>query len=335
MKKKRVKSLIALLITIIFTVIVLNQVDIKDTLETFNLLNIKYVYFLVPFFMLIMTMRALRWKVLLPENKCSFYNLYEIYMTSNLINIFLPARAGDIFRGVYFGHKFNLSKMNVLGTVAAERILDGLTVIFILLVGILMYNKSELAVKLVIVASLLFFGSFFIVLWIYTNNKIDEICLFVKENIGFLPEKIREKAIFFIDKINPFLNSFIKGFETFATPQRMLLAIIFSLLSWSGDCLFIYFLVFAFGIKASFVMTFFVVSFIALSTIIPSSSMYIGLYQYAFILALGLFGVDKSPSFSISLVQQGIMLITYIIIASIFVLRKNISFKELRVETDE
>ena len=333
--KKKAKSLIALLITIIFTVIVVNQVNIEEMTETFKMFNVKYLLCLVPFFMVIMTLRAIRWKVLLPENKCSFYNLYEIYMTSNLINIFLPARAGDIFRGVYFGHKYNLSKMNVLGTVAAERILDGLTVIFILLMGILMYNKSELAVKLAVIASLLFFGSFFIVLWVYKNNKVDAVCTFVKENIGFLPEKIRKKIVSLIDKLNPFLNSFIKGFETFATPKKMFWAVIFSILSWAGDCLFIYLLVLACGIKASFVMSFFVISFIALSTIIPSSSIYIGLYQYSFILALGLFGVDKSPSLSIALLQQGIMLIAYIIISGIFVFRKNISFKELRADANE
>ena len=328
--KKQINNITALIITVIFTVIVLHKTDLEQTVNTFRMFNCCYLFYLVPFFIIIMTLRAKRWKILLPKNDCGFYNLYEIYMTSNLLNIFLPARAGDIFRGVYFGHKYNLSKMNVLGTVAAERILDGLTVILILLTGIVLYNKSELAINLVIAASALFITGFAAAIWIYKYNKIDEVCEFVKKHSGFLP--FHKKLCLLIDNLQPKLNLFVKGFDTFTSPKKMTDAIIFSLLSWAGDCAFIYLLVLAFGIKTSFIMSFFIVSFIALSTIIPSSSMYIGLYQYAFILAMSLFGVEKSPALGISIVQQGIMLISYIIIAGIFMLRKHIKFSDFKKE---
>ena len=133
---KHVKNLIALSITVFFTVLVIQNVQLSETIRTFKLFNVKYSLFLVPFFLLIMTLRAKRWQILLPQNNATFTNIYEVYMTSNLLNIFLPARAGDIFRGCFFGHKYNLSKLQTLGTVAAERILDGLTVVFILVFGI-------------------------------------------------------------------------------------------------------------------------------------------------------------------------------------------------------
>lgn len=326
--KKHTNNLIALLITIIFTLIVLHKVDFGEMASTFKEFNYVYLLLLIPFFILIMTLRAKRWKILLPKNDCGFYNLYEIYMTSNLLNVFLPARAGDIFRGCYFGHKYNLSKLNVLGTVAAERILDGLTVIVILLSGIILYNKSAFAVKLAVAASVLFISGFIFAVCIYKYNKIDEICDFVKKNTLRLP--FHKKLCSFIDNLNPKLNAFIRGFETFNSPKLLANAIFFSIFSWAGDCVFIYLLVLAFGIKASFIMTFFIVSFIALSTIIPSSSMYVGLYQYAFILAMALFGVEKSPALSISLVQQGIMLAAYLIIAGVFVFRKHIKFSDYK-----
>ena len=172
--KKHLNNLIALLITILFTVLVIHQTNFEEMIDTFKMFDIKYLIFLLPFFLLLMTLRAKRWEILLPKNDCKFIDLYEIYMTSNLINIFLPARAGDIFRGCYFGKKYGLSQLNVLGTVGAERILDGLTVLAILLIGIILYNKSELAIQLAITAAILFICSFIIVLWIYKYNKIDE-----------------------------------------------------------------------------------------------------------------------------------------------------------------
>lgn len=333
--KKHLKNLIALLITIVFTFMVVHKIDVSEMVETFQMFNPLYLACLIPFFMLIMTLRAKRWQILLPKNCCKFYDLYEIYMTSNLLNIFLPARAGDIFRGCYFGQKYNHSKLNIIGTVGAERILDGLTVLGLLLAGIILHNKSELAIHLAISAAVLFVCSFVFVLWVYKNNKIDYICEFIKENTKFLPEKIREKTIKLIDTLNPYLNAFIKGFGTFATPKALVSAAFYSIISWLGDCIFIYILLMAFGIKTTFIITFFILSFLALSTIIPSTSIYIGLYQYAFIQALALFEIEKSPALSIALSQQGIMLIAYMVIAAIFMLRHHIKIKDFKEEVRE
>lgn len=322
---KNVKhNFIAIIITVLFTCLVLYKVDLSMMIKTFESFDIKFLYLLVPVFLLIMTMRALRWGVILPKTDCKFYSLYEIYMTSNLLNIFLPARAGDIFRGCYFGQKYGISKLKAIGTVAAERILDGMTVVGILLLAIMFHNNSFFVIKLTFVAFVLFFTSFFMVLWIYKYNKIDEVCNFIKK---FFKSK---KVVNLVDKINPHLHSFLNGFEAFSDGKTMFKLIYYSVFSWAGDCLFVYLLVIAFGIQADFTISMFIVSFIALSTIIPSSSIYVGLYQYAFILALALFGIDKSQSLTIALSQQGVMLIAYFIVAGIFVVQNHISFSDFK-----
>lgn len=317
-------NFIAIAVTIIFTCLVLYKIDLSMMIKTFKAFDIKFLYLLLPVFLVIMTMRALRWGVILPKTDCKFYSLYEIYMTSNLLNIFLPARAGDIFRGCYFGQKYGISKLKAIGTVAAERILDGMTVVGILLLAIMFHNSSVFVIKLTTAAFVLFFTSFFTVLWIYKKNKIDVVCNLVKKIFK------SEKTANLIDKINPHLHSFLNGFETFSDSKTMLKLIYYSILSWAGDCLFVYLLVIAFGIQADFTISMFIVSFIALSTIIPSSSIYVGLYQYAFILALGLFNIDKSQSLTIALSQQGVMLIAYFIVAAIFVLQNHIKISDFK-----
>lgn len=329
MKKKHINNIITLSVTILFTVIVLYNIDFEEMKQVFKVFDIKYFYILIPFFILIMVMRTIRWQILLPKAKYDFYNIYEVYMTSNLLNVFLPARAGDFFRAYYLGKKYKLSKMNLLGTVFAERILDGLTIVTILLIGILLYNKSQLAVKLAIISGVLFTASFITVLWIYKYNKIDTVCLYIKNHSKFLPENAHKKLCDIIDKLNPYINSFFKGFETFANPKTLLNSAIFSILTWGGDCLFIYILVLSFGIKASFTISLFIVAFISLSTIIPSSSIYVGLYQYAFILAAALYNVDKTKALSVAITQQAIMLAAYMIIAISFILRNHIKLKDI------
>ena len=330
---KHVKNLIALSITVFFTVLVIQNVQLSETIRTFKLFNVKYSLFLVPFFLVIMTLRAKRWQILLPKNNATFTNIYDVYMTSNLLNIFLPARAGDIFRGCFFGHKYNLSKLQTLGTVAAERILDGLTVVFILVFGILFYNRSKDIVEIAITAAALFLFSFIFIVWIYKTNKIETICKTVKD--AEFPPKIKQVIVSTVDKIEPLLNSFIQGFNTFADTKTLIKASIYSILSWGGDCLFTYLLILAFGVKVGFSISLFIVSFLALSTIIPSSSIYVGLYQYAFIFAMSLYGINNSKALSIALLHQGIMLVGYIIVAIFFVAKNNISIFELKKKADE
>lgn len=335
MNKQHIKNIIALLVTIIFSVFVLYKIDISEMIATFKLFNLRYLFFLIPFFMILMVIRAKRWDIILPKNKCSIFNLYKIYMVSNLLNIFLPARAGDIFRGFYFGYQYNLSKMNVLGTVAAERIFDGITVIAMLIIGILLYNKSQFAIELVAMASILFFSSFFVLFWIYKYDKINTICHFLKKHFDFLPQKYHEKICYFIDKINPILNSFMLGFKSFTDIKTLLSVFLLSILAWGMDCIFLYISILAFGIKVNFLITLFILSFIALSTIIPSSSIYVGLYQYAFILAADLFNIDKSQALSISIMGQGIMLIGYFIILGLFLIQNQVDIKEINKEIQD
>ena len=327
MKIKK-KNIFALIVTLIFTFIVFYNIDFAQVITTFKIFQLKYLWILGFFFVIIMMLRALRWKVLLPDNNCRFSDLYSIYMTSNLLNVFLPARAGDIFRGCYFGDKYKISKLNVLGTVAAERILDGLTVVGILLIGMSCYGHSSFMIKLSVTASILFAVSFGIMFYICKNKLVDNICLYIKEFSKKFPVKISEFVIKNIDKINPFLNSFVMGFETFTKKNKLIYALFLCVIAWTGDCLFVNILLHGYNIHISWVAGLLVTSFIALSTIIPSSSMYVGLYQYAFILALELFGVEKSVALSVALSHQIILIIVYSIVSLFYLFKNNIKIRE-------
>ena len=332
MKIKK-KNIFALVITLIFTVIVFYNINFKEVIDTFRNFQLQYLWILGIFFIFIMMIRALRWKVLLPDNKCRFSDLYSIYMTSNLLNIFLPARAGDIFRGCYFGEKYKISKLNVLGTVAAERILDGLTVVGILLVGMSCYGHSSFMIKLSVTASVLFVVSFGIMFYICKNKLVNSICSGIKEYSKNLPERMSDFIITNIDKINPFLNSFVMGFETFTKKNKLVYALLLCIIAWAGDCIFVNILLQGYNIHISWVAGLLVTSFIALSTIIPSSSMYVGLYQYAFILALELFGVDKSVALSVALSHQIILIMVYSIVSIYYLLKNNVKIgKEINAE---
>ena len=78
-----------------------------------------------------------------------------------------------------------------------------------------------------------------------------------------------------------------------------------------------------------FAASLFVISLISFSTMIPSTSVFLGPYQYAYILALGIFGVQKSTTLAISTVHQGILVLILVAIGGYYLLKFNISVKDI------
>ncbi|MGN0192952.1 MAG: lysylphosphatidylglycerol synthase transmembrane domain-containing protein [Candidatus Gastranaerophilaceae bacterium] len=330
------KNLIALGITIIFTVCVLNNINVETIKSTFSGFDPKSLYTLLTLFVSVMMLRTLRWRLFLPQNRCKIMPMFGIYMLSSLLNIFLPARAGDIFRGCYFGQKYEISKSEALGTVAAERIADGLTVVLILACAVVFWQKTAFTVNLVTTAAILFVSSFLTMFYLCKYDKIGVFCGKIRscgERIGHAG--IKNVLIKATDFAEPVLNSFTAGFKAFCNFKTLAGITALSLVAWGGDCVFSYILVKSFGIAVPFSVSFFIVTFIALSTIIPSSSIYIGLYQYAFILALAIFDIDKSSALTVAVAQQAIMLGTFAIVSVLYLFADGNAVKELKKEGEK
>jgi hypothetical protein len=58
--------------------------------------------------------------------------------------------------------------------------------------------------------------------------------------------------------------------------------------------------------------------------------MYIGMYQGAFIIASDLFGVGKSVALSVSLVQQVLILVSYLLFSQIFIWKNKNAIAKIR-----
>ena len=73
-------------------------------------------------------------------------------------------------------------------------------------------------------------------------------------------------------------------------------------------------------------------SLISFSTMIPSTSVFLGPYQYAYILALSIFGINKSTALAISTVHQGILTIILIIVGGSLLLKFNSTMKDFNLK---
>ena len=328
MKKRKI---LALVITLTLLGIIFYKINWHELLATFKDFNFKNMIYIVPLYVLTLYLRGIRWKALLLNNeKYSSLHLGEVFTVGSMLNIFLPARAGDVYRAYYLGTVKGEKKMKVFGSIILERTFDGICVFLILLSAVLMYFKERWILNLAYGIGALFIGSLLIFYLIFKFNKIDLICLKLINLANKLPEKLSIQLSRIIFKVCSYVKSFMEGFGVLDNFKCTMIAFLTSLIIWGIECYVAYLIVDSFDLGLRFAAGLFVISLISFSTMLPSTSVFLGPYQYAYILALGIFHIQKSTALAVSAVHQAILMLMLTAIGGFYLMKFNISINDIK-----
>ena len=330
MKKRQI---LALAVTLIFLCLIFYKLDVGKLIETFKDFNLKNLWSIVIFYVLSLYLRGIRWKwLLLSDKRYSSYHLATVFTVGSMLNIFLPARAGDVYRACYLGATKQEKKMKLFGNIILERTLDGICVFFILLAGVMIYCKQEWILHIAYSIGALFIGSFLAFYLMFKFNKVNFVCNKLIEFSQNLPKFLSKILIKVLEALKVHINSFIEGFEVLDNVKYTFLSFAMSMVIWGLEVYVAYLILSSFNLGLGFAAALFVISLISFSTMIPSTSVFLGPYQYAYILALGIFGVDKSITLAISTIHQALLIVILTIIGVFYLLVFNIEMKNKEVE---
>ena len=322
------RKIFALLISLAFLGLIFYKMDWAKLFQTFKMFDFKNLWLIVILYVTTLYLRGVRWKSLLVnDNKYSAYNLGTVFTVGSMLNIFLPARAGDIYRAYYLGDTKQEKKMKIFGSIILERTLDGICVFLILLFAILTYANQPWMMNLAYLIGALFIGSFIAFYLIFKFNKVNFICEKIIKISSVFPEFIAKPLKKIIEKINVHINSFIEGFTVLNSLKCSTQAFAMSIIIWLVECYVAFLIINSFHINLGFSAALFVISLISFSTMIPSTSVFLGPYQYAYILALGIYNIDKSTALAISTIHQGILMIILSLIGGFYFIKFNFSLK--------
>ncbi len=289
--------------------------------------------------MLAFVFRALRWKVLLNNNELKFDSLLSSIFIGFSINCILPARTGDIYRAYFFSKKEKLGKTKVFTSVILERIFDGFTLFIILLTAIYLINPGDLFSKIAFSAGAVFISGFILLLVLVriknTGDKREKIKLLLLKLLGFLPEKIKISSEKLINKFFSILNSFIEGLATLNSWSSLIKACFYSFLIWMIEGSFVFIVIKSFGINVSFIGALLVLTVTAFCTLIPAGPAGIGPYQWGYIIALSVFGIQHELGLAISIINQLLIIILILSVGSFFFWREHIKFDEIKQNLEE
>ncbi len=248
--------------------------------------------------------RAWRWQLeIRPLQRIGLGPLWVVtsvaYMAINL----LPVRLGEFVRPWLLSRRSNVTFSNVVGNLVVEKTMDSIVIVVYILVGLLSTSHLPAWVRRgatfpAVGAALL--AGLVGLLWWRGEPFVDRWV------VRFLPQR-------FGTGLKRVLRALLDGM--LILPDGRLLAGVFlvSLALWFLPILSSYVIIRAFDFHTPFSAALIVFIFIGFGTALPNAPGMIGTYQYACVLALGLFGIDQTAALAYGLVLNAIQLLSLVL----------------------
>lgn len=316
-------------ISLFFLFLLFHKIDFAKLREAFVEMDYRFLLPAVAATFMSYYMRAVRWKYLLVPLKSTttMRNLFPATIIGYMANNLLPARLGEFVRAYVLGDKEGIDKSAVFATLVLDRLLDGFTVLLMLL---LTFFTIQLPLGKEGVQQGLVTGGY-LVLAIYLLVVLFLVLLkqYPMRTIGLIGKSLRPLPSRLTGKIIPILGAFIEGLRF---PTRMgQLAGLFgsSLLIWALAVWPVDLVLRSFGISLPITASMFIMVFLVFAVMIPASPGYVGTYHAACVYGLMAFNLPKEQALSIAMVVHGISFFPVILLGFYYLWREKLSLKTL------
>jgi len=246
--------------------------------------------------------RALRWRYLLsPLGSFRVARLYPVVIIGYTANNLLPARLGELVRSYYLAQREECSGGAALGTVAVERVYDGITLLalaalaFPLLLAADAFTPGGIGASawwLAGIVAVVFLGAL-VFLTLAASPRLKGA---IEWMLALLPSRVRPKVAGFVGR-------FVQGLLVLNSPRKHLAVFCLSAPVWLAEGAMYLLVCYSFGIQAYFssfgVLLLAVILLTAtsnLATALPSSIGGIGPFEVVAQQTLAALGVGLGPA---------------------------------------
>ncbi len=245
--------------------------------------------------------RGLAWRVILddaPSIPNAFFTICEGY----LLNL-LPLRLGEIGRSIIMGGLIKRSPFYVFTTVILERVFDVLVTLVLLIITIPMLSAGTFSgTTYYILFGILIVGMIFM-FWMASHQETF---------LNFMKKIIKEDTK--VGKfLYPKLRSLLSGMTILTKPKRFVIWLFWILATWGCWIATVQTGMREFFPELPFWAGLVVQGLGALGGAIPSAPAGIGVVEGAYVVSLGLFGIDQSSALAFGLVMHAVSIISPVI----------------------
>ena len=293
-----------------------------------QLVRIKWVWIAPAIFcdLLSYVIEGLRWHLLLrPLGRLSPLRTTQAIYAGLFTNEILPLRMGELVRTYLVSRWLQLKFTVIVPSVIIERLFDGLwlaigiglTTIFVDLPEDLLDAADVFGIIILIMTVL------FIVLLIFGEK------LFPTAG----SEKMPAKNMF--SKMGEILNKLISGIKTIGLTPEFYAALCVSSMVLIFQIMGLWLMMHAYGLDLSLWIGAAVLIIEHLGNVIPNAPSNVGTYQFFIVLALSIFGIDKTTATGFSVVAFIVLTIPFWVLGMIAVSLTGMKIKDIRNEVNK
>ncbi|HZI93651.1 MAG TPA: lysylphosphatidylglycerol synthase transmembrane domain-containing protein [Patescibacteria group bacterium] len=333
MKKRGLRITLSFLAAAVFLYLFFSKLELGRVVEHVRSAKVGWLAAAVAFQMAHLTLRSLRWQILLApmKRRVSFYNVFSTTAIGYLLS-FIFFRVGEVLRPMMLGQREKISKSGALATCVLERLMDSLSVA--LLFGIYLIflfdppatGTGALPMREVRQAGLVL--------------GLGTLAIFP---LLYLLVHFRQRLFEWLDRrsggadslVPRMLHSFLGGFDAVKDGWIFALAWVQSIGIWLVITGSIWASLRAFDLGVGFGDSLFMMGLLTIGIAMPTPG---GVGSYEYLGQLGLvnvFGIESNHAAATILVTHAFAIGPVIVIGIILLWREGVSFRSLSEFTRE
>jgi len=272
-------------------------------------------------------LRVMRWRPLLePIAHHDFRTLNKVCALSFMALFIFPLRLGELARPYLIASHGRVRKSAALGTVAMERVMDGL-MMALLLFGVLAtlpVDRDTAAYFSLragaIVAAAVFLSALGLLVLAHHNQAL--AIRWIRCLVSPLSRSLAERVAGIVER-------FIDGLKALPTARNVLFAVLWTVLYWLTNGFAYWFLAQGFGLGewVSLPVAYAMMAAVAVGMMIPNPPGNVGSFWYFLLLPLYVTGAPEqgAAALAFALAVWGLMLVQYLVFAAYFLVRGGIN----------
>jgi glycosyltransferase 2 family protein len=301
-RSSRVIMVLAILLAALFLYLAVRHVSGTEMLQTLRQIRPEYIILAFLFNTLALFMRGFRWGVLISaQKKVNPVTMFLVDAVGYMGNTFLPARAGELLRSYLLGENAGISSSYVFATALTERIMD---VVALVITGSIVIFTISASVPGWLPAT---------IRWMALAGVIGMIIFLLAPRFENFIQKILSGLRLpgnWTPRISGLITQFLLGARAFVNPARALafvgLTAVIWLIDGTGTVIFAH----GMGLSISLGQALLLLVALGLSSALPSTPGYVGIYQFVAVTLMPTFGLTPSQALVYILACQAINVIT-------------------------
>jgi uncharacterized protein (TIRG00374 family) len=297
---------------IVLLVLLFRSVN-RDQLGTdFSDVDVRFLLIAIVPFGINMFLKVPRWGLLYGRERPNWDTLFGGMNVGYAINALLPLRLGEIVRAYWVRDRSGIGMVQTLSTIALERVIDGVTLIVLLLILAPTVAFPHKILGPAIAVGVAFTAALVLMIALAYGSTRDQ------HPLARLIARLEEGrwAI-----AGGFIRQTMSGLQALGSRKAILLLALYTFLIWASNSVLLWLVLRAFHIEVPITAGILMTAVLNLGMAVPSTPGYVGVYDYLFVLMLDLYGIAKTPALAAGLAMHVIAFVPVTIIGIVYIAR--------------